>query len=212
MASTDQAAKPVFCGIFGASVLLYDLFGGSSRAATETMIDARHFIVDISRAVNGTLRNPELSQDQKIWHLRSLLAHAFDVRTLGQAALGRYWRKAATWQREDYVSAFEAYAIDLSARRLAEFARIDIEIGGTKVLNRNDVLVASRICEPRFGRPLPIDWRVRNTDGIFQIVDVVVDGTSLVATRRAEFRAIIRQGGGSLDALLDVLGDKSASQ
>ena len=43
--------------------------------------------------------------------------------------------------------------------------------------------------------PLSIDWRVRDGGGSPTIVDLIVEGVSLVLTYRAEFDAIVsRQG------------------
>ena len=51
--------------------------------------------------------------------------------------------------------------------------------------------------------PIKAGWRVKTTDGKKQIVDVMVEGTSMAATQRSEFDAIVRRDG--VDGLIEVL-------
>ena len=43
---------------------------------------------------------------------------------------------------------------------------------------------------------------MRQVDGRWRVVDLVVEGVSLVVTHRREFDSVIRQGDGSLEPLL----------
>ena len=48
-----------------------------------------------------------------------------------------------------------------------------------------------------------IDWRVRRVINRFKIIDVVVEGVSMLVTQKAEFGAVIRERG--VDGLINVL-------
>ncbi len=63
-------------------------------------------------------------------------------------------------------------------------------------------MVASRLI-PRAGEPILVDWRVRETDGRPQIIDVVVAGVSLVVTQRSEFQSVVQSKG--FDGLMALL-------
>ncbi len=55
-------------------------------------------------------------------------------------------------------------------------------------------------------------WRVRAYgDDTMKVLDVIVEGASMSQTLRSDFGSIIRQKGGKVSALLDVLRAKTAS-
>ncbi len=53
--------------------------------------------------------------------------------------------------------------------------------------------------------PLRIDYRVRAQQGDYKIVDVLVEGISLIRTQRSEFASIINREG--FDGLLELMRD-----
>ena len=55
--------------------------------------------------------------------------------------------------------------------------------------------------------PVPINYRMRNKDGNWQVVDVVVNGASLVRTYRGEFTSQIRKHG--MDHLIAKLTERN---
>jgi len=50
-----------------------------------------------------------------------------------------------------------------------------------------------------------VDWRVRNSNGTLQIIDVVIEGVSMSLTQRSDFSSVIQRGGGNVEALLEHL-------
>ena len=46
-----------------------------------------------------------------------------------------------------------------------------------------------------------VDWRLQQRDGAWRIVDVMVEGVSMMVTQRSEFTALIQREGGSVSAL-----------
>jgi ABC-type transporter MlaC component len=54
-----------------------------------------------------------------------------------------------------------------------------------------------------------VDWRLRNVEGSLSIIDLLIDGVSLLVTKRSEFAAIVEQG--SIDELLAELEASAGS-
>ena len=48
-------------------------------------------------------------------------------------------------------------------------------------------------------------WRVRRSDELFKVVDVMVEGLSMGLTQQKEFSSVIRKNGGKVNGLLDEL-------
>jgi ABC-type transporter MlaC component len=62
-------------------------------------------------------------------------------------------------------------------------------------------VVRSRISPDR-GTVFEIDWRVRERDGFFKILDVIGEGVSMALTLRAEYASAIKNSGGQVEGLV----------
>src|SRR3546814_20894405 len=88
--------------------------------------------------------------------------------------------------------------------RFSEFEGSTFQVGQARAISDRDVLVSSVLTRPG-APPLNIDWRVRERQDGFQIIDVSVEGVSLAVTQRNEFGSVIQRNGGRFDALLQAL-------
>jgi phospholipid transport system substrate-binding protein len=55
------------------------------------------------------------------------------------------------------------------------------------------------------GEPIAIQWEVRNEGQGPRIVDVKIEGVSMVMTRRSDFNSYIQNHGGKVEPLIDEL-------
>ena len=63
-----------------------------------------------------------------------------------------------------------------------------------KVINKKDTIVSSHI-EHESAPPLRIDWRLRDRGEGPRVIDIAIEGVSLLATKRADFSSTIKNGG-----------------
>ena len=70
---------------------------------------------------------------------------------------------------------------------------------GSEEAGKRDAIVHTEITTPQ-AKALGVDWRFRDRDDQLALIDVLIDGVSLLITKRNEFSAIIEQQ--SIDALL----------
>ena len=74
----------------------------------------------------------------------------------------------------------------------------------------DDALVATEATLSSRPQPVRIDWRVRAAGAKYRMIDVAVEGVSLVVSNRSEFDSVVgRQG---LDALITQIRGKSATR
>ncbi len=124
-----------------------------------------------------------------------ILREGFDLALIGRFVLGKYWRQASEEERQDYLDAFGDYVIKTYAHRLGGFEGQSFSVTGTKVAGeKKDVMVNTRI-DQKSGAPVQAAWRVRETNGRFKIIDVVIEGVSMAVTQRQEFAAVARRSG-----------------
>jgi phospholipid transport system substrate-binding protein len=181
--------------------------GGHAARAAAGAPDA--FIRDIGKEAINSLTGKNLSDTERRNRFRSILSRAFDMPVIARSTLGVYWRRTTPEQRREYVKLFEDFVVQAYAERFRDYSGEEFKVGQTRDLNNREHLVGSEIVrgdQP----PVRVQWRVRgNSD--YKIVDVIVEGISMLVTHRDEFAAVIQQNGGKVDGLLDDLRRKTAS-
>jgi phospholipid transport system substrate-binding protein len=152
----------------------------------------------------------ELSDEQRRARFRTILNRTFEVPLIARFTLGRFWRRTTGKQRKEFVSLFEDFIVMAYAARFRNYSGESWIVGRVRQVNKSDVLVESEVV-PNDGQKIAVDWRVRNKGG-FKIIDVIVEGVSMVITQRDEFAAIISHKGGSVDGLLAALRKKTGKE
>lgn len=137
-----------------------------------------------------------------------------DIALIGRLALGAHWRRAAPEDRQEYQALFHDFMLTSLANHLRPHVGASMDaydtfnIRSVRPAGRRDVLVATTINPP--GRPpLEVGWRLRERDGHYVIIDLVVEGVSLLVTQRADFSAVIERAG--LTGLLKELRARSGA-
>lgn len=131
---------------------------------------------------------------------RELMVEGFDIPMVGRFVLGRHWRTASEEQRREYARVFVDFIVRVYASRFDSYGgeRFTVE----KVIpdESGDKIVRARIESPAGGDPITIDFRVRPKEGGHKVIDVNVEGISMLHTHRVEFTSVINRKG--FDGLL----------
>ena len=134
---------------------------------------------------------------------REVMVRGFDIPIVGRFVLGRHWRTATKEQRREYMAVFVDFIVRVYASRFDSYggelftARsvIDDESG--------DKIVRAQIVRPSGGDPIGVDFRVRMRDEGYKVIDVSVEGISMLHTHRVEFASVVNRKG--IDGLLSDL-------
>ena len=177
---------------------------GPPAIAAERSADAETFVADLADQVIAVSREVATDPAAHVDELTRLLDRSTDVRLVGRLVLGKVWRSASEAQRQEYLALFRDYVLAGLVRRLGGATGIErVEITGSRKLRGEDSMVATRVVLGKGGPPTNVEWRVRHSGDRHQVIDVVVEGVSLVVTNRNEFGAIASQRG--MAGLLDQL-------
>jgi phospholipid transport system substrate-binding protein len=186
--------------------------GGDVRAQ---LSDAESVVQDLARQVWALLERPDLDQRGRLDELTGVLESRTDVDLLSRLVLGRYWRLMSEEQRTGYQELFRAVVMRDLAMRLDRYASdasgsIDDHfqiVGGGRV-GDDDVLVRSRVI-PEAGKPVTVDWRLRQRPDGPVIIDLVIEGVSLLVSQRSEFASVIERS--NMDGFLAELRARAQS-
>jgi phospholipid transport system substrate-binding protein len=141
--------------------------------------------------------------------LLAVLEEGTDLTLLGRLVLGRYWRDANPRQRTMYLQLFRRYMVQTFVQRLRQYAGNEagqpspaFEVVASRPVGNMDILVQSRVL-PSGSQPLRVDWRLRERPDGPVVIDLVIEGISLLVTQRSEFAAVLERTG--VDGLLTEL-------
>ncbi len=172
-------------------------------------VAAGTFLESLTQDVFAKLTDPALSQTEKERDLRNLFRQNFDVPAISRFVLGKHWRGASTAERQDFVDAFE----EMNTRQfLAMVGKFSEEMFSVVKVQQdaakpNLSFVSTKIAQSE-GEPISAVWRIRNNDGHYKILDIVVEGVSMAITLRHEYGAVVKSDG--VDGLIANMREKNA--
>jgi phospholipid transport system substrate-binding protein len=193
---------------FIALVLATAVAGWSSLPARASAATAQEFIVNLGNQAIETLTGSSVTDAEREQRFRQLFVANFDVPAIGRTVLGRYWRTATPAEQSEYLKAFEDYIVQTYASRFKQYTGQQFKVLGIKEDRDNYATVQTVVKSPN-GEDAQVLWRVRSKDGQMKIVDVVVEGVSMVITQQRDFASVVQQNGGSVEALIQQLRKKT---
>lgn len=180
-------------------------FATTARADGRTT-DATSFIQSLANETVAVLSDPTIADEERTVYFRDLLRRGFAVELMGRYAVGPNWRTMSPTQRQEYLHLFVEFALGSYASKLSGYSGESVEILKSVAAGDRDTLVRTRIVSAKGSQPIACDWRVRSIDGNPQVIDVMVEGMSLLVTQRAEFSAVLRKRG--IEGLFELLREK----
>ena len=164
--------------------------------------EAAKFVTALSTETLAILGTRDASLGEREARVRELLGRIIDLPHIGRFALGKAWRKATPEQRQEYQRLFAEWVLRTYSRRLGGYSGQSFKIVKAAPLGKKDAVVFTEIGRSS-GPPLKAAWRVRGNANGHKILDVIVQGVSMLATQRSEFAALVHRQG--LEGLIDSL-------
>jgi ABC-type transporter MlaC component len=131
---------------------------------------------------------------------RDLLSWAFDVPAMGKQVLGKAWDKATEKERKEYMDAFDDEVISAYLRRMRPPGTTLTYIGRRPPVG-GDQLAASRRSVPGKVDQIWI-WWMRPAGQTWRIIDLLLDGHSVVDAEIQEYANVLASNHGDINALI----------
>ena len=200
---------PWLPALFIAALVAAGLQPGPARAdeigADEFGAGAKKFIEMLTSDAISMLTVENISKTERADRFRRLMNKNFAIKGIAKFVLGRQWRKATDAEKKEYLQLFEDLLVATYADRFAKYSGEKLMVNKSEVRGKGDALVHTIMIRVDGAKPLKVAWRVRGKNGIYKIVDIMVEGISMVVTQKSEFASFIKQNGGSIGALLSEL-------
>lgn len=173
----------------------------ATSLSQEQLKQARKFVSGVADDGIGFLSDQSITDVQRAERFRQLLIDSFDMKTIARFALGRYWRTASPEEKREYFKLFQERTVDVYSKRFSEYQGQKLEVRDARLEGGSDAIVTSYVISPD-SPDVQVDWRVRHKDGSFKVVDIIVEGVSMVLTQRSDYSSVIQRGGGKIEVLL----------
>ncbi|MGI3776632.1 MAG: ABC transporter substrate-binding protein [Janthinobacterium lividum] len=164
-------------------------------------------------ALDGALitaaRNGKQAFADRYNALAPVVERALDLPAILQTSVGPHWTDLPAEQQQQLLSVFRTFTV---ASYVANFNKFNGEqinlLPGTRAVGQERVVETEIV--PAGGKPIRIDYVMRQGDDGWRAVDVLLEGSiSRVAVQRSDFRALLGAGGNA-DPLIASLQKKVA--
>ena len=169
-----------------------------------------HFVQDFADRVLAALREPSLTPEQRLRRVDALVVEGFDLDRVARVALGRYWKAADEAQRQEFTALFKAYVLTSYGRRFSEYGDQRLRVAAAAPAGGDDATVETHV--EGGATSIRIDWRLARAGDGWRVLDLTVEGVSLLLTYRNEFAAVIERSGGGLAGLIGELRTRVAAE
>lgn len=164
----------------------------TTNTATDIVRETATQVLERIRAEKQQLtEHPE-----RIYELvNELVIPHFDFLSMSKWVLGKNWRDATDDQRNQFTDEFRTLLVRTYAKALLEYSDQEIKyLDEQNSANSNLVMVKTEVTQSG-SSSIPIHYRMHVSGGDWKVIDVAVDGVSLVSTYRGEFASHIRKNG-----------------
>jgi len=151
--------------------------------------------------------SPGASVDARYRTLEPLIEKTHDLRYIAEFALRKQWPMLSETDRQRFVAAFEKLSVMTYASRFKNVSANTFKSAGPATIESGRAHVLTTI--PRQGQPdVSLDYMLEQKDGAWRIINIIADGVSDLALKRAEYQRIL--GSGSIDDLIKELEAQTA--
>ena len=192
--------------IFFVCFIVLNLFS-LQKLYADRVVGSQQLVEDLySELVATSLK--ELTITQQEAELKKLFQKYVDVPIIARAVLGKSWRDASSDQRKRFIYAFKIYVSNKYGKQFSEFKGTRLEIVKSRdTQTKAGVLVSTEVVVPGH-TPLNVVWQVSDGSGSLKLIDMRVEGISMLSTERQEFRSKLKKFNGSIDDLIQAISYK----
>jgi len=147
------------------------------------------------------------SVDARYRTLEPLIERTHDLAYIAEFALRKQWPTLSEADKKRFVAAFEKLSVMTYASRFKNVTERTFKSSGPATIESGRAHVPTAIA--RQAQPdVSLDYTLEQKDGVWRIINIIADGVSDLALKRAEYQRIL--GGGSLDDLIKELEAQTA--
>jgi phospholipid transport system substrate-binding protein len=139
--------------------------------------------------------------------LAPVIQASFDLPFISRTVAGKYWETFNNEQRSRFVDTFSKLSIATYAANFDTYSGERFKVVSEKELSSGRILVQGQLIKSDGGQ-VQLDYLLYRIDNQWRIINVIADGVSDLALKRADYSVFLKNKG--FKALLAKLNEKIA--
>ena len=190
-------------------ITLIIFFSSLNSLAYANFESEEKFVSDFATSAINILGDESLNNNDKNIQFTDLVMSSIDIDFISQLVLGKYWKLASDDQRANYLKAFKAYFISSYANRLDQYSGEKVVVISSNAAKKYVIVKTNIIRDGTETLKIELDWRLIKRDGRTKIVDLSIEGISLIIAERETFISYLNNNDGNLASLIKMMQSKT---
>ena len=186
-------------------IILIIFFSSLNTLAIANFESEENFVSDFAASAISILSDEGLNNNDKNIQFTDLVMSSIDMNLISKFVLSRYWKTASDQQKISYLNAFEEYFISSYANKLDQYSGEKIVIVSSEAAKKFVIVKSNIVRDGADTLKIELNWRLLTRDGQTKIIDLSIEGISLIVAQREEFQSFLSNNIEYLDALINRL-------
>ena len=187
-------------------ILILALFISTINSFALASFEAEEkFVSNFADNAISILSNESVDASQKNIQFTELVMSSIDMNLISKFVLSKYWKLATDDQKKAYQVAFKQYFISSYANKLDQYSGEKVIIVSSNAAKKFVIVKSNIVRDGTDTLKIELDWRLLTRDGQTKIIDLSIEGISLIIAQREEFQSFLANNDNSLDALINKL-------
>ena len=163
----------------------------------------KDFVSNFADSAINILSDNEILEGEKNSKFTDLVMSAIDLNLISKFVLSKTWKNATDDQKERYIRAFKNYFINSYANKLDQYSGEQVEVVDAEEAGKYVIVNSFIYREGTDTLKINLKWRLLNRDGEIKIIDLNIEGISLIIAQREEFQSFLANNEGDLEKLIE---------
>ena len=163
----------------------------------------KDFVTNFADSAIDILSDNEILEGEKNSRFTDLVMSAIDLNLISKFVLSKTWKNASDDQKERYIQAFKNYFINSYANKLDQYSGEQVEVVDAEDAGKYVIVNSFIYREGTDTLKINLKWRLLNKDGEIKIIDLNIEGISLIIAQREEFQSFLANNEGDLEKLIE---------
>ena len=172
-------------------------------AHSSNFLEEENFVTSFADSAISILSNDTISDAERTSSFTELVMSSIDLNLISKFVLSKAWKNASDEQKENYLIAFKDYFVSSYANKLDQYTGEKVDVIGSQEAGKYVIVESNIIREGTDTLKINLKWRLLNKNNQIKIIDLNIEGISLVIAQREEFQSFLANNDYDLDKLIE---------
>jgi phospholipid transport system substrate-binding protein len=151
-------------------------------------------VEQLQHSLLSVMKQDQLDYAHRYQILEPIVTKSHDLPFIAKVTVGKYWKTFDDEQKTSFVATFSRLSVATYTDRFDGYGGETFSFVAQKELPRGKMLVET-ILTKSDGEKVQFNYLLRHDKSDWRIINIIVDGVSDLAVRRAEYTSILQSNG-----------------